>query len=142
MNTNTTITAADIDRLRAGLLDAEQARRVQNAVQSSATLAEQAQFGERVAAGLVPLPQLAARRMARKPVRRLRWPRVMAAGLVAASLATFTILALPLLSSHSTTPMQPILNAQTADAVQNIDFYEWLASHPQALQDTRHVNPA
>lgn len=142
MNTDTTITAADIDRWRAGLLDAASARRVQEAVQSDHALTEHAQFGERVAAGLAPLPQLAARRMARKPARRLRWPRVMAAGLLTASLATFTLIALPLLSSHTATSMQPMLSAQTADAVQNMDFYEWLASHPQALQDARHVNPA
>ncbi|MDE2128844.1 MAG: hypothetical protein KGJ74_04155 [Betaproteobacteria bacterium] len=142
MNTNTTITAAEIDRWRAGMLDAEHAHRVQDAVQSNPALAEQARFGARVAAGLAPLPQLAARRMARKPARKLRWPRVMAAGLVTASLATFTLVALPLLTSHTQAPMQPMLNAQTADAVQNMDFYEWLASHPQALQDVRHANPA
>ena len=31
--------------------------------------------------------------------------------------------------SSSATPSSP----QVADAVQNLDFYEWLASHPQAL---------
>jgi hypothetical protein len=143
MNTNTSITTAEIDRWRAGLLDAEQARVVQAAVQSNAALAAEAAFGARLSAGLAPLPQLAARRAQSMSARRLRWPRVMAAGFVTASLAVFTLAALPLLSSHTQTPLQPVmLNAQTADAVQHMDFYEWLAAHPQAMQDTHHVNPA
>ncbi len=143
MNTNTSITTAEIDRWRAGLLDTDRSRTVQEALRSNESLAAEAQFGARLAAGLAPLPQLAARRTQAKPARRLRWPRVMAAGFVTASLAIFTLASLPLLSSRTQTPLQPImLNAQTADAVQHMDFYEWLATHPQAMQDARHANPA
>lgn len=143
MNTNTSITTAEIDRWRAGLLDAERSRVVQEALRSNESLAAEARFGARLAAGLAPLPQLAARRTQAKQARRLRWPRVMAAGFVTASLAVFTLAALPLLSSPTQTPLQPVmLNAQTADAVQHMDFYEWLAAHPQAMQDERHANPA
>ena len=145
MNTDTSITTVELDRWRAGLLDAQQAHAVKQAMQSDAHLAAQAQFGTQVVAGLAVLPQLAARR--RPAQRKLRWPRVMAAGFVSVTVAIFTISALPLLSSRAGMPAPPAqlnaqVNPQLADAVQNMDFYEWLAAHPQALQDVRHGNPA
>lgn len=146
MNTDTTITTVDLDRWRAGMLDAQQAHAVQQALQSDLHLVAQAQFSSQVVAALTALPQLAARR---RPVaqRKLRWPRIVAAGFVSVSVAFFIIGALPLLSSRTGMPVQPAqlsaqVNPQLADAVQNMDFYEWLAAHPQALQDVRHGNPA
>jgi hypothetical protein len=145
MNTDTSITTVELDRWRAGLLDAQQAHAVRQAMQSDIHLAERAQFGTQVVAGLAALPQLAARR--RPAHRKLRWPRVMAAGLVSVTVAVFTITVFPLLSSRTAMLVPPAqlnaqVNPQLADAVQNMDFYEWLAAHPQALQDVRHGNSA
>ncbi len=146
MNTDTSITTLDLDRWRAGMLDAQQARVVQQAMQSDLNLAAQAQFSSQVVGALTVLPQLAARR---RPVerRKLHWPRVVAAGFVTVTVTIFTIGALPLLSSRTGMPagsaqLSAQVNPQLADAVQNMDFYEWLAAHPQALQDVRHGNPA
>lgn len=145
MNTDTSITTVELDRWRAGLLDTQQAHAVRQAMQSDIHLAAQAQFGTQVVAALGALPQLAARR--RPAHRKLRWARVMAAGFVSVTVAIFTISAFPLLSSRNGMPVPPAqlnaqVNPQLADAVQNMDFYEWLAAHPQALQDVRHGHPA
>ena len=69
--------------------------------------------------------------------RRVRWTRVVAAGMVTAGLAGLSFGILPaLLRSTPAIPAAisaPPASPQVADAVQNLDFYEWLASHPQAL---------
>ncbi len=120
------------DLWRAGLLDAEQARRFEQAMRADAALAEQARFGARTAQALVELPRLAARRAPRRAPRRARWARLAAAGALTASLAGVVALSFGVLPAQQPA-QQPALSAQTADAVQNMDFYEWLATHPQAV---------
>lgn len=126
---------ATADRWRAGCLDATQARHFEQAMAADASLAGHARFGRDLAQGLQPLPRLAARRVT--PARRVRWARVLAAGMLTAGLAGVSFGLLPTLlrsapgsaSAAGAAPSSP----QVADAVQNLDFYEWLASHPQAL---------
>ncbi len=123
------------DRWRAGCLDAADARRFEQAMSADPALAAHARFGRELAQGLQGLPRLAARRGAR--TRRVRWTRVVAAGMVTAGLAGLSFGILPaLLRSTPAIPAAisaPPASPQVADAVQNLDFYEWLASHPQAL---------
>ncbi|MDE1954965.1 MAG: hypothetical protein KGJ03_04540 [Betaproteobacteria bacterium] len=134
------------DRWRAGCLDATDAQRFEQAMAADARLAAHARFGRDLAQELQVLPRLAARRAA--PARRLRWARVVAAGMVTAGLAGLSFGILPTLLGSS--PGAPAAGAaaapatpQVADAVQNLDFYEWLASHPQALgTDSGHGGTA
>ncbi len=123
------------DRWRAGCLDGADARRFEQAMAADPVLAGHARFGRELAQGLQVLPRLAARRGAR--TRRVRWTRVVAAGMVTAGLAGLSFGILPaLLRSTPAIPAAisaPPASPQVADAVQNLDFYEWLASHPQAL---------
>lgn len=125
------ITVADVDLWRAGLPARRPGAEIEAAVRDDPRLGAAARFGADLAAGLHPLPELAARR--RPAVRRLRWGRVVGAGFVTASVA-FGALTLTLLAP--VTPPQA-LSPQMADAVQNQDFYAWLAAHPQAMENTQ-----
>jgi hypothetical protein len=120
------------DRWRAGCLDAADARRFEQAMAADPALAGHARFGRELAQGLQVLPRLAARRGARS-TRRVRWTRVVAAGMVTAGLAGLSFGILPALLRSTPAISAPPASPQVADAVQNLDFYEWLASHPQAL---------
>ncbi len=126
------------DRWRAGCLDARQRLAFERAMAADPRLAEQAAYGRRLAHTLQALPQLAnraARHRAR--ARRVHWQRVLAAGMLSAGLAGLSFGLLPILSRprpQATAPLQQIqASPQLADAVQNLDFYEWLAAHPRAL---------
>ncbi len=126
------------DRWRAGCLEPRQRQEFERAMAADPRLAEQARFGRRLAQSLQPLPRLAARADSRRaPARRVHWPRVLAAGMVSAGLAGLSFGLLPsLLQARRQAPssLQQIqANPQLADAVQNLDFYEWLAAHPRAL---------
>ena len=118
------------DLWRAGLLEPDEARRVEQDMPFDAALAEQAGFGARTAQALDELPRLAARRVLRRAPRRARWARLAAAGALSASLAGLLVFGVGGQSAGQLEPAaQP--SAQTADAVQNMAFYEWLAAHPQ-----------
>lgn len=129
------------DRWRAGLLDAQQAEQFERARACDPRLADEAAFGRELARSLQELPQLAARRAPRTVrTRRVRWSRVLAAGMLTAGLAGLSVGLLPtLLQGPAAAPGGPTAlsqlpaSPQMADAVQNLDFYEWLAAHPQAL---------
>ena len=126
------------DRWRAGCLDEGQRQHFEGAMAADPRLAEHASFGRRVAESLQQVPQLAAHAGSRRaPRRRLHWPRVVAAGMVSAGLAGLSFGLLPtLLQQHrpaAASVQQIQANPQLADAVQNLDFYEWLAAHPRAL---------
>ena len=123
------------DRWRAGCLDAPESLRFEQAMAADPALANHARYGRELAQSLDGLVRLAARRGTRG--RHLRWGRVLAAGMVTAGLAGLSFGLLPTLL-HASPEGQPTRAAtqsspQVADAVQNLDFYEWLASHPQAL---------
>ena len=123
------------DRWRAGCLDADESRRFEQAMAADPVLASHARYGRDLAQSLQGLGRLAARRGAQG--RRLRWGRVLATGMVAAGLAGLSFGLLPTLlhaSAGGTSARSAVQSSpQVADAVQNLDFYEWLASHPQAL---------
>lgn len=148
------VPVADIDRWRAGLLDAERARAVERAVRADTALAKEAAFGTRVAHSLAVhldahfqahLRAQSGRHRATHGhalARRVRWPRLIGAGVATASLAML-ILTLAMLVRPPVQPAAPgALSPQIADAVQNLDFYQWLAEHPQALEEVRHDGPA
>lgn len=120
------------DRWRAGWLEPEQARRFEQDMDRDAALAVHAQFGARIAQALVELPRLAAQRQVRRGARRPRWARLAAAGALGMSLVVLGSVGF---SSWSVLPFGSAqqVNAQTADAVQNMDFYDWLAEHPQLI---------
>ena len=128
------------DLWRAGCLDAAQAREFEAACAADPALAAQARYGRELARSLHELPRLAARRAARAAPRRLRWPRVLAAAGSVATLAGLGFGLLPHLLAASRGPAATLAarpaaaNPQLADAVQNLDFYEWLAAHPQSRQ--------
>lgn len=128
------------DQWRAGCLDADQAKEFEQAMAADPGLAARAAYGARLARGLDPLPELARLRARRAvPPRRVRWPRVLGAGMAAAALAGLSFGLLPtLLRAPAGNVPQTALNhiqasPQLADAVQNLDFYEWLAEHPGAV---------
>ncbi|OIQ89636.1 hypothetical protein GALL_284830 [mine drainage metagenome] len=121
------------DLWRAGLLDPGEARRFEQDMQFDSALAAQAGFGARTAQALNALPRLAARRVMRRAPRRARWARLAAAGAVSASLAGLLVFGVGGLPGEQLEPTaQP--SAQTADAVQNMEFYEWLATHPTSVE--------
>ncbi len=131
---------AEADAWRAGCLDARQARAFEQAMAADPRLAHHAHYGRRLAQALEPLPELARRRAPRPArTRQLRWPRVLGTGMAAAAFAALGFGLLPVLSqnaagtSQQTALQHARLNPQMADAVQNLDFYEWLAAHPNAL---------
>ncbi len=99
------------------------------------------QFGQHLCDQLAPLPQLAAR-LPRRHSRTVRWPRVFAAGMATASLALAVFISVPHLNANN--GIDPgSLSPQVADAVQNIEFYQWLSNHPQMLQQgLQNGNPA
>ncbi len=137
MNPRQDITVADVDRWRAGLPGPHRAAEVEAAVRADPRLAAAARFGSTLATGLQPLPELAARR--RTAGRRLRWGRVAGAGFITASvaLAGLTLMLSPAVRLPLSGALAPD-NAQMADAVQNQDFYAWLAAHPQAMEDAQN----
>ena len=142
------VPVADIDRWRAGLLDAGRAQAVERAVRADAVLADEAAFGARIAHGLAVhldahlRAHLAVQPQGHRAARRVRWPRLIGAGVATASLAVLT-LSLSMLVRAPVPPAVPgALSPQIADAVQNLDFYQWLAEHPQALEEVRHDGPA
>lgn len=133
--------AARADAWRAGCLDEPQARAFEQEMAADPGLARHAAFGKELAHSLQRLPELARRRTQRASrARRLRWPRVLGAGMAFAALAGLSFGLLPtLLGAPDATGAHGSLQQiqatpQMADAVQNLDFYEWLASHPAALQ--------
>ncbi len=126
------------DRWRAGVLDPRGRQDFERAMAADPRLAEHARYGRRLARSLQYLPRLAAHAGSRPaPRRALHWPRVLAAGMVSAGLAGLSFGLLPtLMQAHR--PMVPTLqqiqtDPQLADALQNLDFYEWLAAHPREL---------
>ena len=124
------------DLWRAGLLDAREQQGFEQAMAASPELVEHAAYGRRLASSLEALPQLARRgaRHAPRRARRVHWPRLLGTGMAAAALAGLSFGLLPtLLRTPSGAPQQIQTNPQMADAVQNLDFYEWLAAHPGAL---------
>ena len=85
--------------------------------------------------------------MPRRHSRAVRWPRVFAAGMATASLALAVFISMPhLMTANETYPGglgSQTLSPQVADAVQNIEFYQWLSNHPQMLQQgLQNGNPA
>ncbi len=141
MTTQNHLTPAQIDHYRSGLASAEQAAHIESHLKHCPQCQTQLQFGQRLTALLAPLPQLAAR-MPRRHPRTVRWPRVFAAGMATASLALAVFITVPhLTASEGGYPGN--LSPQVADAVQNIEFYQWLSNHPQMLQQgLQHGNPA
>lgn len=133
--------AARADAWRSGCLDEAQARAFERDMASEPELAREAAFGRELARSLQHLPELARRRAPQASrARHLHWPRLLGAGMVAAAVAGLSFGLLPTLlgapggTQHQAALQQIQANPQTADAVQNLDFYEWLASHPGALQ--------
>jgi anti-sigma factor RsiW len=141
MTTQTHFTPAQIDRYRSGLASAELAAQIERHLQTCPQCQAELQFGRRLSDLLAPLPQLAAH-LPRRAARSVRWPRVFAAGMATVSLALAVVISLP----HWTAGNGGVpgnLSPQIADAVQNIDFYQWLSEHPQMLQQgMQHANPA
>lgn len=134
MNTPKHLSTDELDRYRSGLMAADEAARCAAHLRGCPQCQTRAQFGARMAAALAPLPRLAAR-LPQRPARSLRWPRVFGAGMVTASLAlAVAFTALHLGSSQAPEVLPGSVSPQIADAVQNMDFYQWLANHPQMLQ--------
>lgn len=141
MTTQNHLTPAQIDHYRSGLASAEQAAQMETHLKHCPRCQEALQFGRRLSAQLGPLPQLAARLPRRTP-RAVRWPRVFAAGMATASLALAVFISVPHLTSNEGN-YPGSLSPQVADAVQNIEFYQWLSNHPQMLQQgLQNGNPA
>ncbi len=125
------------DLWRAGCLDPLRARAFEQAMAENPELAAQGRYGRDLAQALHCLPELAARRRQPRAARRPHWPRLLAAGGAGVAVAGLALLLLP---AAPAVPAAGALDAQRiqaspqlADAVQNLDFYEWLAAHPQAL---------
>lgn len=134
MNASKHLRTDELDRYRSGLMPADEAARCAAHLRDCPQCQMRAQFGARMAAALGPLPRLAAR-LPQRPARSLRWPRVFGAGMVTASLVlavAFTVLHLE--GSQPPAALPSGMSPQIADAVQNMDFYQWLANHPQMLQ--------
>ncbi len=134
---------AQIDRYRSGLASAEQAAQVESHLKSCTQCQLQLRFGSRLCADLALLPRLAGRLPARHR-RTLRWPRVFGAGLATVSLAVAVFVTVPrLLAPAGVAGFPTAVSPQVADAVQNMDFYQWLSNHPQMLQGgLQNENPA
>lgn len=143
MTTQTHLSPAQIDHFRSGLSSAEQAAQIELHLKNCPQCQSRSRFGNRLCAALAPLPQLAARLPQQHP-RALRWPRVFAAGMATASLAMAVFVTVPHLLAPSPMDNFPSgVSPQVADAVQNMDFYQWLANHPQMLQQgLQNENPA
>ncbi|WP_079419471.1 anti-sigma factor family protein [Thiomonas intermedia] len=146
MTTRNHLTPAQIDHYRSGLASAEQAAQIEVHLKDCPQCQHALQFGQRLSTLLAPLPQLAAR-MPRRHSRAVRWPRVFAAGMATASLALAVFISVPhLMTTNATYPGgvgSQALSPQVADAVQNIEFYQWLSNHPQMLQQgLQNGNPA
>ncbi|MDY0329045.1 MAG: zf-HC2 domain-containing protein [Thiomonas sp.] len=141
MTTQNHLTPAQIDHYRSGLATAEQAAQIEAHLKNCPQCQQELQFGQRLSHLLAPLPQLAARMPHRHP-RTVRWPRVFAAGMATASLALAVFISVPhLMPRNEAYPGG--LSPQIADAVQNIEFYQWLSNHPQMLQQgLQNGNPA
>lgn len=135
------LTPAQIDHFRSGLASAEQAEHIRLHLAQCPLCQSQFRFGQRLCEQLAVLPQLAAHLPKRHP-RAVRWPRVFAAGMATASLALAVFVSLPHLGASDTNDLNHI-SPQVADAVQNMDFYQWLSNHPQMLQQgLQNGNPA
>ena len=146
MTTRNHLSPAQIDHYRSGLASAEQAAQIEVHLKDCPQCQHALQFGQRLSTLLAPLPQLAAR-MPRRHSRAVRWPRVFAAGMATASLALAVFISMPhLMTANETYPGglgSQTLSPQVADAVQNIEFYQWLSNHPQMLQQgLQNGNPA
>ena len=137
------LTPAQIDRYRSGHASAEQTAQVEAHLRTCPPCQLQLRFGCRLCADLAALPQLAARLPGRHR-GALRWPRVFGAGLATASLAVAVFVTVPRLLAPAAVDGFPAgVSPQVADAVQNMDFYQWLANHPQMLQrGLQNENPA
>ncbi|MDD4886676.1 MAG: hypothetical protein PHO64_07110 [Thiomonas sp.] len=141
MTTQNHLTPVQIDRYRSGLASAEQAAQIQLHLRHCPQCQNALQFGQHLCDQLAPLPQLAAR-LPRRHSRAVRWPRVFAAGMATASLALAVFISVPHLASNNDS-YPGSLSPQVADAVQNIEFYQWLSNHPQVLQQgLQNGNPA
>lgn len=141
MTTQNHLTPAQIDHYRSGLASAEQATQMQMHLRDCPQCHNALQFGQHLCEQLAPLPQLAAR-LPRRHSRAVRWPRVFAAGMVTASLALAVVISVPHLAANNGNDPGN-LSPQVADAVQNIEFYQWLSNHPQMLQQgLQNGNPA
>ncbi len=146
MTTRNHLTSAQIDHYRSGLASAEQAAHIEAHLKNCPQCQQELQFGQQLSQLLAPLPQLAAR-LPRRSSRTVRWPRVFAAGMATASLALAVFISVPhLAGSNGAYPGgfdSQSLSPQVADAVQNIEFYQWLSNHPQMLQQgLQNGNPA
>lgn len=146
MTTCNHLTSAQIDLYRSGLASAEQAAHIEAHLKNCPQCQQELQFGQRLSHLLAPLPQLAAR-LPRHSSRTVRWPRVFAAGMATASLALAVFISVPhLTGGNEAYPGgfdSQSLSPQVADAVQNIEFYQWLSNHPQLLQQgLQNGNPA
>ena len=134
MTTQTHLTTDQLDRYRSGLMQGNEAAQCAAHVRDCPQCQTRMQFGARMSAALAPLPRLAAG-LPRRPVRALRWPRVFGAGMVTASVALVAVLTVPRMLAVTAPEVLPgSMTPQVADAVQNMDFYQWLANHPQMLQ--------
>jgi anti-sigma factor RsiW len=141
MTTHDHLTPAQIDHFRSGLVAADQAESIRRHLAQCPRCQEELRFGERVCAHLALLPQLAAWLPQRRP-RAVRWPRVFAAGMATASLALAVFISVPHFGANHANDLGN-LSPQIADAVQNIEFYQWLSNHPQVLQQRlQNDNPA
>ena len=146
MTTRNHLTSAQIDHYRSGLASAEQAAHIEAHLKNCPQCQQELQFGQQLSHLLAPLPQLAAR-LPRRSARTVRWPRVFATGMATASLALAVFISVPhLTSGNGAYPGgfdSQSLSPQVADAVQNIEFYQWLSNHPQMLQQgLQNGNPA
>lgn len=134
MMTQTHLNADQLDRYRSGLMPSEESRRCAAHLHDCPQCQRRMQFGARLSAALGPLPRLAAQAPHRH-VRALRWPRVFGAGMVTASIALAAVMMVPHMMAVTGPGALPgSVSPQVADAVQNMDFYQWLANHPQMLQ--------
>jgi len=141
MTTQNHLTPAQIDHFRSGLVSADQAESIRRHLAQCPSCQDELRFGERVCAHLARLPQLAARLPQRRP-RAVRWPRVFAAGMATASLALAVFISVPRFGANNANDLGT-LSPQIADAVQNMEFYQWLSNHPQMLQQgLQNGNPA
>ncbi|HET9122992.1 MAG TPA: hypothetical protein VFN52_05765 [Acidiferrobacteraceae bacterium] len=125
-----------LDRWHCGLLPPADARMVAAHVGGCPRCQQIVGFGARVtqSLGRLRLPARAAR------TPRARPPRAVAAAALMAALTVTGVLVVPRWSAVPQLP--PPRAAQVSDVVQHQHFYEWLATHPQLLEERGHAASA
>ena len=131
-----------VDRWRCGLLPPKEARLVDEHLTHCSRCRSGSQFATRVVSALEAIPVVLP--SVREPKRRLRWGRLAVAGAAMATLVLAVTLALPRPAVYTPdqTMESALSNPGTSDVIQHLDFYQWLAQHPELLKEAQDAGQA